>query len=58
MRLLILIAALLLVSLLPALAQQGTPMVLDDFEKPGLSAWSTSMSPEYYKGGTGQQRLY
>ncbi|MCE5239230.1 hypothetical protein LLH23_12165 [bacterium] len=39
----------------PLLAQ--TNQAIADFEQPDLKGWSTSMSPEYYRGNTGQQGL-
>ncbi len=37
----------------------GVPIVqrIDDFETGDLSAWQSSMSPEYYKGGAGRKGL-
>jgi len=49
----VLLLALLLAS--PLLAQ--TTRTLADFEQPDLNGWSTSMSPDYYKGNTGQKGL-
>lgn len=34
-----------------------TTLTLADFETDSLAGWSTSMSPEYYKGHTGQKGL-
>ena len=41
----------------PALAQPAIVQKVDDFETDDISAWQTSMSPDYYKGGTGQKGL-
>jgi hypothetical protein len=38
------------------LCAQGT-LTLADFATPDLQGWSTSMSPDYYRGGTGQKGL-
>lgn len=51
-----LLPALLL--LLPLTAwSQPAELLLDDFSKADLAGWSTSMSPDYYKGNTGQKGL-
>ncbi|MBU0610627.1 MAG: hypothetical protein KKI08_22275, partial [Armatimonadetes bacterium] len=44
-----------LIAASPLLAQ--TSYTLTDFEQPDLKGWSTSMSPEYYRGNTGQKGL-
>ena len=38
-------------------AQTTVRRVVDDFGADDLSAWQTSMSPEYYRGGTGRKGL-
>ncbi len=40
-----------------ALGQQSVVRRVDDFSGGDLAAWQSSMSPEYYKGGTGQRGL-
>ncbi len=38
-------------------AQTTVTYLVDDFESEDLTAWQTSMSPAYYKGGTDRQGL-
>ena len=51
----IVVLALLLTTV--AAAQPTFTRLIDDFEAGDISAWQTSMSPEYYRGGTGQKGL-
>ncbi|MEN6642983.1 MAG: hypothetical protein ABFE08_11095 [Armatimonadia bacterium] len=48
---------LVIISIALALPAVGEQLVIDSFDGGKLEKWSTSMSPDYYKGNTGQKGL-
>ncbi|NSW55069.1 MAG: hypothetical protein HPY44_03570 [Armatimonadetes bacterium] len=54
-RAMLILAGVLLMT--PTFAQGNFVWTVDDFSSVDLSAWQSSMSPEYYRGGEGQKGL-